>query len=47
MRIDDCDTFLTLAEALKAEGWAIVKFENLDGPIELTIVPVEGEKGAE
>jgi hypothetical protein len=47
MNIDDFDTFLSLAETLKAGGWAIVKFENLGGGITLTIIPASEKKGAE
>jgi hypothetical protein len=42
----DFDTFLFLGEALKAAGWGIMKFENLGGGVELTIVPIP-EKEAE
>jgi hypothetical protein len=41
MSAADFDTFLTLAEILKAAGWAIVKFENPGGGVALTIVPQE------
>jgi hypothetical protein len=43
MRLDEFDTFLTLAETLKTGGWAIVKFEDLGGGVTLTIVPQKAE----
>jgi hypothetical protein len=42
---DDFDTFMALAEALKAAGWAIQKFENLGGGVTLTIVPLKEKQG--
>jgi hypothetical protein len=45
MSVSDFDAFLTLAETLAEEGWAIVKFEDLGGGIELTIVPQKRETG--
>jgi hypothetical protein len=39
MNTDSFDTFLSLAETLTAQGWAIVKFEDRGGGITLTIAP--------
>ena len=39
MSADNFDTFLALAETLKADGWETVKFENLGGGVTLTVVP--------
>jgi hypothetical protein len=45
MSASDFDAFLTLAETLAESGWAIVKFEDLGGGVELTIVPQKQEAG--
>ena len=47
MSLDDFDTFLALAEALKAAGWVIQKFENLGDGVTLTIVPIPEKREAE
>jgi hypothetical protein len=48
MNASDFDTFLAVAETLKAAGWEIVKFENLGEGVTLTIVPHKQETaGAE
>jgi hypothetical protein len=39
MNTDSFDAFLSLAETLKAQGWGIMKFEDIGGGIALTIVP--------
>jgi hypothetical protein len=39
MSREDFDTFLDLAKILREEGWVIVKFENIGGPVTLTIIP--------
>jgi hypothetical protein len=41
------DAFLSLAGTLSEAGWEIMKFENLGGGVELTIVPLPEKKGAE
>jgi hypothetical protein len=45
MKLDEFDTFLALAEALKAAGWTIQKFEDLGGGVTLTFVPIPGKQG--
>jgi hypothetical protein len=47
MNADNFDAFLVLAETLTAMGWVIVKFENHDPGVTLTIVPVQRKKEAE
>jgi hypothetical protein len=47
MSVPDLDAFLALGEALKAAGWGIMKFENLGGGVELTIVPFSEKEEAE
>ena len=39
MSVANFGTFLPLAEALKAQGWEIVKYEDLGYGVTLTIIP--------